>query len=106
MTLRGVGGAEGLSRLAEWLSEAPASLAGMERDKGAIQAGADADFAVFDPDARWTVGEPDLHFRHKISPYLEADLQGRIVETWLRGQRIYSSGQVEARPVGKEWVRR
>ena len=32
----------------------------------------------------------DLHFRHKLSPYLGAELRGRVLETWLRGEQIFS----------------
>ena len=103
---RGLDGARGLSRLADWMSAGPARLAGTLGDKGAIAAGAYADFAVFDPDAEWTVSESDLHFRHKISPYLRGRLRGRIVETWLRGQRIYGRDGFEGVARGKEWVRR
>ena len=58
------------------------------RTKRALAAGADADFVVFDPDAEWTVARNDLHFRHKLSPYLGAELHGRVLETWLRGEQI------------------
>ena len=105
MTQRGMDGLEGLSRVGQWCSAAPARLAGMSNQKGAIRAGDDADFAVFDPDAQWTVAEPHLSFRHKISPYLGASLRGRVVETWLRGQRVCSTKGFESTPRGKEWVR-
>jgi allantoinase len=78
-----------LERIGEWMSAAPARLAGLAARKGAIAPGADADFVVFDPDTAWTVAPADLHFRHKLSPYLGARLRGRVVETWLRGEPVY-----------------
>jgi allantoinase len=75
--------------LARWLASEPARLAGIPARKGSIAPGHHADFAIFDPDALWTVTESDLHFRHKFSPYLGAQLRGRILETWLRGRRIF-----------------
>ena len=105
MTKRGLDGAPGLARIGEWLSAAPARLAGMSKQKGAIKVGADADFAVFDPEAEWTVREEDLHFRHKLTPYHGADLRGRVVETWLRGERGYSGDGFEGSPRGREWLR-
>jgi allantoinase len=80
----------GLERLAEWLASAPARLAGLAGKKGALAAGADADIVVFDPDAAWTVTMEELNFRHKLSPYLGAGLQGRVLETWLRGHQVFS----------------
>jgi len=95
-----------LERLGEWMAAAPARLAGLDGRKGALAPGADADFAVFDPDAAWTVTESDLHFRHKLSPYLGAVLRGRVEETWLRGEPVYRNGQFPGAARGKEQVRR
>jgi allantoinase len=94
-----------LERAGEWLAAAPAQLAGLTGRKGAIAPGADADFAVFDPEAAWTVTSDDLHFRHKLSPYLGAELRGRIVETWLRGERIFHTGKFTGAARGREQVR-
>jgi len=94
-----------LRRIADWMAAAPAQLAGLAGRKGAIVPGADADFAVFDPEAAWTVTPGDLHFRHKISPYLGAKLRGRLVETWLRGERIFCTGKFSDRARGREQVR-
>jgi allantoinase len=94
-----------LERIAEWMAAAPAKLAGMSGRKGVIAVGADADFAVFDPDARWTVAPSDLHFRHKLSPYLDAELQGRVLETWLRGAPVFRTGGHVGEARGKEQVR-
>ncbi|HWE86552.1 MAG TPA: allantoinase AllB [Terracidiphilus sp.] len=94
-----------IERLSTWMASAPARLAGLEGRKGSIAPGCDADFAVFDPDAEWTVTTGDLHFRHKMSPYLGAPLRGRVQETWLRGERVYCAGKFSGTPRGKEWTR-
>jgi len=94
-----------LERISEWMSAAPARLAGLTGRKGALAPGADADFAIFDPDATWTVTPADLHFRHKLSPYLGAKLRGRVVETWLRGESIFRAGKFSSQARGKEQVR-
>ena len=92
-------------RLGEWMAAAPARLAGLSGRKGTIAVGADADFAVFDPDTAWSVSSNDLHFRHKLSPYLGAELRGRVQETWLRGEVVYRDGEFLARARGQEMVR-
>ena len=94
-----------LERISEWMSAAPARLAGLTGRKGALAPGADADFAIFDPDATWTVTPADLHFRHKLSPYLGAKLRGRVVETWLRGESVFRAGKFSDQARGKEQVR-
>ena len=101
MRRRGVG----LERVGEWMAEEPAKLADLAGQKGVIDAGADADLVVFDPDVEWKVTVDDLHFRHKISPYLGATLHGRVRETWLRGDLIFRDGKFDGAPRGREQVR-
>jgi allantoinase len=95
-----------LERIGEWMAAAPARLAGLAGRKGAIAPGADADLVVFDPEIEWTVTPDDLHFRHKLSPYLGAKLRGRVVETWLRGEPVFQAGKFSDRARGQEQVRR
>ncbi len=92
-------------QIGKWMGSAPAKLAGLTGRKGAIAVGADADFAVFDPDEEWTVTNEDLRFRHKVSPYVGANLRGRVKETWLGGERIYVDGRCTADAHGRELVR-
>ncbi len=77
----------GLDRIAAWMSEAPARLAGLKR-KGAIEAGRDADFAIFDPSASFQVTEALVEHRNKVTPYMGQSLLGVVRETWLRGERV------------------
>ena len=95
-----------LEKIAEWMAAGSVRLAGLDRRKGALVPGRDADFVVFDPDFKWTVGAEDLHFRHKISPYLGAKLRGRVSETWLRGEPVFLNGEHIGEPRGQELVRR
>ena len=103
---RGFSTSQAAERVGKWMAAGPARLAGVARSKGALTPGADADVTVFDPDAMWRVTGSDLHFRHKVSPYLEADLRGRVKETWLRGNRVFCNGNFEGAPAGRELVRR
>jgi allantoinase len=95
----------GIERLGAWMASEPARLAGLTGRKGALAAGADADFVIFNPDAEWTVAQEHLHFRHKLSPYLGAKVQGRVLETWLRGELVYSAGKFIGEARGTELVR-
>ena len=94
-----------IEKIGKWMGTAPAKLAGVTGRKGAITVGADADFAVFDPEAEWTVTNDELRFRHKLSPYLGAKLRGRVQETWLRGERVYADGRCVSDAQGRELVR-
>jgi allantoinase len=105
LSRRGLRPNAAFERLGEWMGIAPAQLAGLAGHKGTLAANADADIVVFDPDAAWTVLPDDLRFRHKLSPYLGAKLKGRVLETWLRGEMVYSVGNFAESPRGRELVR-
>ena len=86
MRARGVA----LERLGDWLSAVPARLVGLERRKGAIATGRDADMVAWDPDATFTVEERLILHRHALTPYLGARLHGVVHATWLRGTLVYA----------------
>ncbi len=77
-----------LTRLSQALSEAPAHLLGLAQ--GRLTAGAPADFAVVDPLLNWKVEPSKLHSRSKNSPFDRAPMEGRALETWVAGVKIYS----------------
>ncbi len=89
-------------QLAEWLSSAPAVLAGLDASKGAIAAGRDADLVIWDPDAEAVVDAATLHHRHPLTPYAGMRLRGRVHQTLLRGDVVYDQGTfAEGKPSGK-----
>jgi len=91
-----------LADLAQWMSAKPAALAGIDRRKGAIAEGRDADFVVFDPEAEVEVTLEALHTRHLISPYLGEKLYGKVISTWLRGKQVFNEGSFPASCEGNE----
>lgn len=76
-----------LERVLEWMSAAPARLAGLAH-KGRIEVGADADLVAFAPDAEFTVVPQDLAHRNPVSAFAGRRLRGRATRTWLRGAPI------------------
>jgi allantoinase len=82
----------GPSSVAEWLSGAPARLAGLDDRKGAIEVGRDGDLVVFDPDALITVTGSTLHHRHPVTPYEGMTLRGEVVATFLGGVPVLARG--------------
>jgi allantoinase len=90
----------GPAALAGWMSAGPARLAGLTRRKGRLAAGLDADLVVWDPDDAHRIEPGELHFRHKVSPYLGETLHGRVRMTILRGQVVYDGGAFPAGAVG------
>ena len=74
-----------IEHLARWCSAAPARLANLPT-KGAIAIGNDADFVVWDPEETFVVTPELIQHRHKVTPYLGAELQGVVRATWVRGE--------------------
>jgi allantoinase len=96
----------GLRALTTWMSAHPATFAGLGRRKGRLAPGYDADLVVWNPEARFTVDEGSLFFKHKVSPYIGRRLAGQVVQTWLRGRCIYQEGQPVGPPAGKTLLKR
>lgn len=78
----------GLPELSRWMAERPAILAGFT-DRGRIEVGMRADLCTFDPDAEHTVRGDALAHRHGITPYEGVTLRGRVLQTWVRGRRVF-----------------
>jgi allantoinase len=81
------------AQLVQWMSTAPARLAGLANRKGAIAPGLDADLVIWNPNAP----PPELHHRHKLTPYSP---RGAVEATFLRGQKIYERGSFASTPLG------
>jgi allantoinase len=94
-----------LSDIANWMSEAPATLAGCGAEKGRLARGHHADFVVFDPESEFLVSEDRLHYRHPVSPYLGEKLRGVVKATYLRGRKVFSDGEFPGEPMGMEYRR-
>src|SRR5271168_5406377 len=89
-----------VTHLAKWLCDGPARLAGLAGKKGTIAVGCDADFVVWDAEAKFRVEAAQLHHRHKVTPYARRELCGRVETTFLRGRKICERGEFSAGPVG------
>ena len=94
-----------LTHLAKWLCEAPARLAGLDHQKGAIAPGRDADLVIWNPEASFKVNPAQLHHRHKLTPYAESDLMGIVEATFLRGVKIFERGNFCGAPAGQVLLR-
>jgi len=90
-----------VASLAEWMSAAPARLAGLAGRKGTLAPGADADFVVWRPEESFEVRPDALHHRHKLTPYAGRTLVGRVEATFLRGEKIYEMGRFAGPPRGE-----
>jgi dihydropyrimidinase len=80
-----------VERLTDVLATTPAHLFGLAA-KGGVEVGRDADIVLFDPAARRTIRQADLHHTSDFTPYEGVDVRGSVVATYLRGVRIDARG--------------
>ena len=78
-------------RLAEWMSSAPARLAGLADSKGRLAPGYDADIVVWDPEESFTVDPAKLLHRHPGTPYAGRELFGVVRASYAGGRPVYGS---------------
>jgi len=69
-------------------------------NKGRIGRGFDADLAIVDFNARYTLRREDLLDRHKLSPYVGREFRGKVRRTMVRGTTIFLDGNIVGRPRG------
>ena len=91
-----------IADVVRWMAQGPAKLAGMSERAGAIAAGRDANFLVFNPDAEFEVTTDRLYFRHAVSPYLGERLRGVVEATYLRGEPVWRAGEFDSHTRGRE----
>lgn len=77
----------GLERMVEVLSSTPARLFGLA-PKGSLEPGKDADLVLWDPSARRTIRQADLHHSSDFTPYEGMAARGFPRATLLRGRPV------------------
>ncbi|KOB77746.1 Allantoinase [Operophtera brumata] len=90
-----------LSSVSHYLSAGPAQLCGLQEKKGAIRPGLDADLIFFDPDTSFVVTPEIIRYKNKISPYMHRVLNGKVKQTYLRGQLVFADGDLIGKPKGQ-----
>lgn len=81
-------------QLMEKMSLNPAKL--YRFDKGSVAVGADADLVIFDENERWTVTEDDIASKSHNTPFIGAELYGRVKYTICGGRIVYEDKKTQA----------
>jgi allantoinase len=89
-----------LQQIAAVCAATPARRFGIA-GKGRLSVGNDADFTLVDLDGRYTVTADTLFQRHRLSPYVGAQLRGVVRRTVLRGETIFADGKIVGPPRGR-----
>jgi allantoinase len=90
----------GIGDLTRLMSQSPAKLAGLDKRKGMLAAGYDADLIIWDPDGAFDVRADAILHRHKVTPYEGMRLFGVVESTYVRGQKVYERGRPREKPIG------
>ena len=91
-----VGGRISVEGMVGLLATTPARLFGLG-SKGALERGRDADLVLFDPTARRTISQAQLHHTSDFTPYEGMSVRGAIRSVLLRGQRVILDGEFVGR---------
>jgi allantoinase len=89
-----------LERIASLIASEPAYRFRIP-GKGRIEAGCDADFALLDLAANWTLRSEHLLQRHPISPYVGVAFRGSVRQTIRRGRTIFKDGCIAEESPGR-----
>jgi len=69
------------------LTTNPSRILGI--DRGRIAEGKKANLTIFDPKERWEVKASDFHSKSHNSIFIGVSLQGRVVQTYVDGKKVY-----------------
>ncbi|MFJ5956538.1 dihydropyrimidinase [Paenarthrobacter sp. NPDC092416] len=83
-----------LERMVDFVSTAPARLAGIHPKKGEIAVGSDADLVVLNPHATTVLSAATHHSAADYLPYEGMEVAGRITRVLLRGSTVFVDGSV------------
>ncbi|GHJ39233.1 dihydroorotase family protein [Streptomyces sp. TS71-3] len=89
-----------LQKVAELTSWSPAQRFGLST-KGQIAEGYDADLALVDPSASWTVDAADSESAQEYTPLQGLEVGARVESTFLRGTQVYGDRKVMGAPRGR-----
>ena len=87
------------------LTSRPAEFLKLEKQKGAISVGLDADFVIWSPEEKFIVSEDDIYYKHKANPYSGRPMFGMVRCTIVNGINVYQDKQIINKNAGK-WVLR
>lgn len=96
-----------IERFVDLTSTNAAKYFGLFPKKGCLEVGSDADIAILDPDASWTIAHEDLHDNCDYTSYEGIELKGKITDVFLRGEHLIRDGKlINETPQGKFLIRK
>ncbi len=94
-----------VERMVDLLATTPARLFGL-RSKGSVEVGRDADLVLFDPAARRTIRQADMHHTSDYTPYEGREVVGTVRSVAVRGSWVVRDGAFVGRRGFGQFVER
>jgi dihydropyrimidinase len=82
-----------LERFVEVTAEAPAKIFGMYPKKGIVAAGSDADIAIWDPEAKYTITAASQNMHTDYSIFEGFQVKGNARQVFSRGEMVVDRGK-------------
>ena len=95
-----------LPQLVKYACANPARVAGLYPKKGAVEAGADADLVILDPEREWTMSTERMHGKADYSCYEGMKIKGAVERVLLRGKTVALNGTFTGTRGGGQYLRR
>ena len=83
-----------------------ARIFGLQGRKGTIAVGADADIAIWDPEATWTMQHAGMHDAMDYCPFEDKEITGRPETMIQRGRVLVKDGALKASPGDGQFLQR
>jgi len=81
-----------MSDLIAKMTSNPANLLGLE--SGTLSVGSEADIAIFDPEATWTVDREKMVSKGKNTPWHGKQMTGQVTHTIKAGRVVFENGTI------------
>ena len=95
-----------LPQLVKYACTNPARVAGLYPRKGTVEAGADADLVILDPEKEWTMTTGRLHGKADYTCYEGMKISGAVERVMLRGRTVALDGEFTGVRGGGQYLRR
>jgi dihydropyrimidinase len=82
-----------LERFVEVTAEAPAKIFGMYPKKGIVAVGSDADIAIWDPEAKYTITAASQNMHTDYSIFEGFQVKGNVRQVFSRGEMVVDRGK-------------
>ena len=90
-----------LEKLIPLLTSKPAKFLRLDSKKGYLKEGYEADITVWDDSKEFIVTKNIIAHKHKITPYINQILKGKIIHTFVKGRHVVEKSELKELNAGE-----